>query len=232
MQRVPRQPPRVPTVVPVRSFASAVVILVLSSCGGDQGSTPAPTTTNTTAAVQETTSTTIDLTSVRGEAARRCVGAGEEATESTPGLAEELTPENIDLLVESAVQTFRDRDVGDERTRRAAVESCRAALRKFFDDLSATATTEQPVPLEVGRYSGSADTETDDFTVSGTWRLSWKVSGGAGARVTVRAPDGRFIDSVSIDPGTSESQFRQGCTCYLEISTFGATYEIVVTDLP
>ncbi len=82
----------------VRSFASAIVILVLSSCGGDQRSTPAPTTTNTTA-VQETTSTTVDLVSVRSEAARLCVAVAEGAAESTPGLAEELTPETIDLLV-------------------------------------------------------------------------------------------------------------------------------------
>lgn len=99
--------------------------------------------------------------------------------------------------------------------------------------VTAPPTTEAPAePVEIGRYSGSADTETDDLTVVGSWQVSWSVSGGAGVSVAVRTPGGELIDAVSIDPGESSSQFRQGCICYLEISTFGSSYEIVVTDLP
>ncbi len=206
----------------------------VAAVGGSENNASSPrlpsTTTSTTATLETTVA--VDLSFVESEAERLCAEAAAAAVEQTPGVVEELSQENIDLLVESSVNSFGDRDFGDQETRSAALRGCRQGASDYLEDLAATTTTQPRGPVEVGRYSGSADTETDDFTVSGTWQLSWEVSGGAGVSVAVRTPDGRLIDDVSIDPGQSSSQFRQGCTCYLEISTFGSTYEIVVTDLP
>jgi hypothetical protein len=88
------------------------------------------------------------------------------------------------------------------------------------------------VGVEIGRYAGSADTTTDIFSVEGSWQLSWSVSEGGGVSVAVRDPAGELIDDVNIDPGQSSSTFAQGCTCYLEIATFGSSYDIVATDPP
>ncbi len=213
-----------------RPWALVLLASGTLSCSEAPPSPSSATTLPMTSTSTTSTSTTIDLAFVRSEAAKLCREVVENARR--PGLENELNEESIDFLVESAARTFADRDFGDPRIKEAAIASCRTAIRSYLTDLQATATTQPVVPVERAKTAGSADTETDDFTVTGTWRLSWDVSGGAGISVRIRTPDGALVDSVSIDPGSSSSQFRQGCTCYLEISTFGSSYEVVVTDLP
>jgi hypothetical protein len=96
-----------------------------------------------------------------------------------------------------------------------------------------TTTTAPPQPVEVGHFTGSADTETHNVTLRGTWELRWTVAGGAGVNVVFLDPgSGTQIDYISLDPGTNVSSFRTGGTFYLEISTFGSSYDIGVVDLP
>jgi len=97
---------------------------------------------------------------------------------------------------------------------------------------STTGTTVPAVPIEVGRWSGAADTDTGNFTVDASWELHWVVTGGAGAAVEWTVPGDAFsTDYLSIE-GSGSSLIREGGTFYLSISTFGASYEIWAVDVP
>lgn len=99
--------------------------------------------------------------------------------------------------------------------------------------VAATSTT-VGVPVEVARWSGNSDTDTENFTVTETWELHWKVSGsGAGALVTWSVPGEGFpSDYLQLPAGEGSSVVREGGTFYLQISTFMAAYEIWVVDVP
>jgi cytoskeletal protein RodZ len=95
-----------------------------------------------------------------------------------------------------------------------------------------TTTTVPPVPIEVARFQGANDTQTDDFEVDGKWTLTAEVVGGAGVGAEIYDSSGGQLDFISFDPGSHTSKFRQGCVCYFDISTFGSTYTLIVTDIP
>lgn len=98
-----------------------------------------------------------------------------------------------------------------------------------------TTTTAPPQPVEVARFSGgSTGTETQDFTVDGTWELQYSASGGAGLIVElIDSATGNRVDNISPDAGSGTSSFRQGGTYYLKVQTFGTdSWELVVVDVP
>ncbi len=219
----------------MRSGPLLLTALLTVSCGGNDAARPPASELDATTTTADSPSTTTDVDYFRAEGSRFCVevisGSIESQLSEKPGLLEDFRDSDIDTLIESHVQTFADKDFPDAQAKAAATAGCREGLVEYYQRLLST-TTVLAAPVEVARYSGSSDTETDDFTVSGTWRLTWEVTGGAGIGVTVRGSDGRQVDYISIDPGSSSSQFRTGCTCYLDISSFGATYDLVVTDIP
>lgn len=94
-----------------------------------------------------------------------------------------------------------------------------------------TTTTAPAQPVVVMEASGSNKTTTDNFTVFGTWKITADVSGGAGINVTIKTTGGQTVDFISFDK-SGESQKRGTGTFYLEISPYGATYHVVVTDIP
>jgi hypothetical protein len=95
-----------------------------------------------------------------------------------------------------------------------------------------TTSTAPPAPVEVLRVSGANDDQTENFTVVGGWEITANVTGGAGISIRIMSPGGSMVDSVSFDPGTNTSRFRGGGTFWLDVSTFGASYEVIVTDTP
>jgi hypothetical protein len=234
-------------VVAVAALAILLTRLLSPQSGGD-AATEEPTTT-TAPESTTTTTTAVDLSpqglylaSVRAQAPEL-----NNVDEGTLVDLAEVTCRGVaaGLPGEAQVLTFAsgfEEVMSSDRASAVAVAITSSALGIYCPDVQAPTATIPPTtiaptttlgqPIQVSRVSGSTDTETDTFTVSGTWEISWTVTGGAGASVTVRSPDGSTIDYVSIDPGQASSQLRQGCTCYLEISTFGATYDVEVTDLP
>lgn len=99
---------------------------------------------------------------------------------------------------------------------------------------STTTTTTTAGPVEVGRWTGTADTDTENFTVTDSWELHWNVSGvGAGALVTWTKPGAGFpSDLLQLPEGEGSSLIRDGGTFYMEISTFMSAYEVWVVDVP
>lgn len=93
-------------------------------------------------------------------------------------------------------------------------------------------TTTVPVgPIEVGRWSGSADTDTTNITVEDSWELHWIVSGTIGVSWYVPGEEWP-TDSMVLDQGEGSSLIRKGGTFYLEISAYGDPYEIWAVDVP
>lgn len=95
-----------------------------------------------------------------------------------------------------------------------------------------TTTTEAERPREVARFSGASDKQTASFVVDGQWDLAWAITGGAGVGIEVKTEAGGRVGYYSTDPGEDRTIIRGGCTCYLDISPFGSSYTIVVTELP
>ncbi len=96
-----------------------------------------------------------------------------------------------------------------------------------------TATTVPVGPIEVGRWVGSEDTDTTNITVEDSWELHWVISGGAGVSVSWYVPGEEWpTDNLSLEVGEGSSLVRKGGTFYLEISSFGASYEIWAVDVP
>lgn len=95
-----------------------------------------------------------------------------------------------------------------------------------------TTTTAPQQPREVTRFSGSSSKNTPSFKVDGEWQINWNVSGGAGVGIEVLSTDGGRLSYISADPGQDSSVLRESCTCYLDITPFGSTYNIAVIELP
>lgn len=146
------------------------------------------------------------------------------------GATGEDEPTETAATVETTTTTERQRRT--TTTARATTTTRRETTTTA--EPTTTTTTAPPQPVEVGRFQGASDTETNDMTVVGTWSITGTATGGAGINIAIRAPGGDLIDSTGIDAdaGQQTSQFRQGGTFYLEISTFGSTYDVQVVDLP
>lgn len=98
---------------------------------------------------------------------------------------------------------------------------------------TAAPPTAPPQPVEVARFTGGSDKSTSAFTVTATWKIAWKVTGGAGLGIHVKTSDGQQLESLSVDPGEDESIIRQSCVgCYLDLAPFGSNYVVTVIDLP
>lgn len=218
-----------------RRLGFLCLALTAWGCGGGGEGVVAPTSsTAPSTSSSSSTSSTVAPRDIRAWASEYCVDIAVRVVDETPGLVAELNDETIALLVDSAINTFSQEDFDSVSDEDAALEGCRTGLTAYYSGLLGTATTLAP-PTEavvVLTRNGSSDTETDDFTTTGTWEVAWSVTDGAGISVSIRRPSGERIDSISIDPGEDSSRLRQGCTCYLDISTFGSTYSITVTDVP
>jgi hypothetical protein len=92
-----------------------------------------------------------------------------------------------------------------------------------------TTTTAPPQPVVVLEASGSNKTNTDNFTVKGKWTLSCEVDGGAGTLISIKDTSGQQVDFVSFD-ASGDSVERTGGTFFLEISPYGSTFHVTVTD--
>lgn len=98
-----------------------------------------------------------------------------------------------------------------------------------------TTTTAAPAPVEVARWSGSVDTDTENFTVDDSWEIHWNVTGNenGGAFFTWLVPGEAFpADSLSVDVGSGHSLVREGGTFYFEIKAIAVSYEVWVVDIP
>lgn len=99
-------------------------------------------------------------------------------------------------------------------------------------------TTVPPGPVEVGRWSGAIDTDTENFTVKESWELHWRIpydGTGAGIGIEWKDPAVEYGGGGLIQPGTPEGStlIRAGGTFYLHISLYGAkTYEVWAVDIP
>ena len=96
-------------------------------------------------------------------------------------------------------------------------------------------TTVPPEPVVVLDVSGTNDTATEDFTVTDTWTITAEITGGAGTNVRVMKHGSDIpVDFITFasETGGGTSQARVGGTFYLDISTFGTTWRVVVTDVP
>ena len=91
-----------------------------------------------------------------------------------------------------------------------------------------------PASRVVGTFTGTGDKTTTNFTVGGTWRLSWATRAETTPSVEVFDSSGTSLDHLDTGKaGNGVSYERQACTCYLKISVFGDTsYTFTVTDLP
>ena len=133
-------------------------------------------------------------------------------------------PKNADVSEVGPTTTEDSSTTEKERTTTTAKETTTT---------EAPTTTAAPVPVEVGRWAGTADTDTPNFTVVESWELHWRVSGGAGAAVSWLEPGAGFpTDYLQLAEGEHVSLVREGGTFYMEISTFGASYEVWVVDVP
>jgi hypothetical protein len=146
------------------------------------------------------------------------------------------TPPAMETAVEKATTTSTAEATTTTRKRTTTTRKRTTTTRRPTTTTTTvpttTTTTVPPVPIEVAHFHGANDTQTDDFEVRGKWTLTAEIAGGAGTGVEIYSASGARLDYVSFDPGTYTSQFRQGCVCYFDISTFGSTYTLTVTDVP
>lgn len=101
---------------------------------------------------------------------------------------------------------------------------------------TAPATTAAPSgPVEVARWSGSTDTDTENFSVVESWEIHWNVTGNENGAVFLRwiEPGNSFpADSVQLSAGSGKSLVREGGTFYFDISVISTAYEVWVVDVP
>lgn len=99
-----------------------------------------------------------------------------------------------------------------------------------------TTTTAPQQPVEVGRWSGTAETDTPNFTVKESWELHWKISesGGFGIGIEWNDPADQFSGGLlQVDEVEGSSLIREGGTFYLHISMYGSdSWEVWAVDVP
>lgn len=102
---------------------------------------------------------------------------------------------------------------------------------------TATATP-KPQPKIALQVRGNGEKNSSDFTVEGTWQLSWTCSGGGLLYIYVQDvndPNGPSVDEASYDcpqqSGGDSSIEREGGTFFLSILAI-TDYTITVTDVP
>ncbi len=96
-----------------------------------------------------------------------------------------------------------------------------------------TVPTQPAEPVEVGRWKNNTSTDTENFTVDGTWELHWNVTGQYGATAEWTEPGAGFpTDILQMPTGAGQSTIRKGGTYYLSIDAIGGSFEVWVVDVP
>lgn len=92
-------------------------------------------------------------------------------------------------------------------------------------------TTDQHV--EVGRWSGSTSTDTENITVEESWELHWKITGEGIVSVQWLEPGDVLPDGMrTLDEPAGSSLIREGGTFYLSIGVYGPSFEVWAVDVP
>lgn len=98
-----------------------------------------------------------------------------------------------------------------------------------------TTTTAKPGPIVVLDVSGNAATNSDNFTVHGRWFITTETAGeyGAGIGIVIRdAKTNEQVNFLTVPSGGGESSQRGSGTYYLDITPFGSSFHVTVTDVP
>lgn len=110
-----------------------------------------------------------------------------------------------------------------------------AACADKADEHRAATTDAKPEPTELGRWSGTTGTDTEDITVDGAWEIRWTTSGDGFVDVQwFSDPDDRVPDGTrSLESVEGASLVREGGTYYLKVRPYGgSSYEVWVVDVP